>query len=178
MTNLGKNEDVNETIWENEFNFWILHIKIWLYGNFDVNLETKKFYSFLGHFWLVEAKMKMEMKKYGKTSLIFKFFISKLGYMGLFIKIWEKNFWPVFKTFFTNWGKNQDEDEKIWKNEYDFWIIYIKSRLCGSFYENMRKDFLTHFLSHFWLIEAKMKMKMKKSGKMSSIIELSISKLG
>ena len=44
MTNRGKNEDVNEKIWENEFDLWILHIKIRLYGTFHKNLRKKVFF--------------------------------------------------------------------------------------------------------------------------------------
>ena len=40
--------------------------------------------------------MKMNVKKFGKTSSIFEFSISKLGYMELFIKIWEKIFFSKF----------------------------------------------------------------------------------
>ena len=29
----------------------------------------------------------------------------------------------------TNRGKNEDEDEKMWKNEFDFRILHIKIRL-------------------------------------------------
>ena len=48
--------------------------------------------------------MKMKMKNYGKMGLSFEFSM----------KICEKkHFQSFFKTFFTNWGKNEDEDEKI-----------------------------------------------------------------
>ena len=57
------------------------------------------------------------MKKLGKMSLIFEFFISKLGYTEIFLKI------------------------------------------CG-------KRSFTHFLGHFWLVEAKIKIKIKKHGKL------------
>ena len=43
----------------------------------------------------------MKMKKFGKMLSIFEFSISKLGY--------------VIKTFFTNQGKNEDQDKKIGK---------------------------------------------------------------
>ena len=36
------------------------------------------------------------MKKFGKMSLIYEFFILKLGYMELFIKISEKRFFSKF----------------------------------------------------------------------------------
>ena len=48
--------------------------------------------------------------------------------------------------------KNKDEDEKIWKNEFDFWIFHIKIKLCDNFCEKLRikksdpffKTFLTN----------------------------------
>ena len=77
----------------------------------------------------------------------------------------------------TNQGKNENEDEKNWKNEFNFLILDIRIRLYGNFHENRRKTFLTLFLLYFWQIEAKMTMKIKKNGKISSIFEFSISKL-
>ena len=50
--------------------------------------------------------MKMKMKKSEKMSSIFEFSISRLCYMELFMKIYAKNFDPIFKTFLTNRGKN------------------------------------------------------------------------
>ena len=38
LTNWGKNGDVNEKIWENEFALWILHIKVRLCRIFHENL--------------------------------------------------------------------------------------------------------------------------------------------
>ena len=79
------------------------------------------------------------MKKHGKMSFIFAFSISKLGYVAIFKKIGEKFFYPFFKTFLTNRGKNENEDEKILENEFDFSIVHMKIRLCGSCHENGRK---------------------------------------
>ena len=62
----AKNKNEYEEIWKNEFDFWILHIKISLYANFNVNLWTENFDPFLGHFSLIEAKMKMNMKNMEK----------------------------------------------------------------------------------------------------------------
>ena len=41
MTNQGKNGDGDEKNWENEFDLWILHIKIRSCGNFLENLRKK-----------------------------------------------------------------------------------------------------------------------------------------
>ena len=51
----------------------------------------------------------MRMKKYGKVSWNFEFFISILGYMELFIKIWEKKF---FSKFLPEKGINRTEVSK------------------------------------------------------------------
>ena len=53
-------------------------------------------------------------------SQILEHSISKLGYVTIFMKIEEKNFDPFSKTFLTNRGKNEDEDEKNWKNAFHF----------------------------------------------------------
>ena len=96
LINQGKNENEDEKIWKNELDFWIIHIKIRLFGNFHENLLKKILTHFLRNFWLIESKIKMKMKKFGKISSIFGFSISKLGYMELFIKIWEKSFFLKF----------------------------------------------------------------------------------
>ena len=36
-------------------------------------------------------------------------------------------------------AKNEDEDEKYWKNELDFWIFHIKIRFYGNCHKNLRK---------------------------------------
>ena len=36
-------------------------------------------------------------------------------------------------------AKNENEDEKYWKNELDFWIFHIKIRFYGNCHENLRK---------------------------------------
>ena len=45
-------------------------------------------------------------------------------------------------------AKNENEDEKICKNEFHFLIFHIKIRLYDNFYENLRRKNLTHFLRH------------------------------
>ena len=74
------------------------------------------------------------MKKFGKISSIFEFSIRKLGYLEISMKIWEKKMkWTSSLTISLfnfdylpdedekkSWCQNEDEDEKIWKNEFDF----------------------------------------------------------
>ena len=117
----------------------------------------------------IKVKMKMKLKKIGKMSLIFEISMSKLGYMDIFMKIWKSPFTISLFNFdylsdedgekFN--AKNEDEDEKIWKNKFHFWIFYIKIRFYGNFHENLRRKDLTLFLGQFWLIEVKIKTKMK-----------------
>ena len=52
------------------------------------------------------------MKKHWKIFSIFEFSLSKLGYVVIFMRMEKKNFDSFFKTFLTNRGKNEDEDEK------------------------------------------------------------------
>ena len=59
------------------------------------------------------------MKKYGKIISIFEFSISKLSYVAVFMKFQKKFFDPPCKTFLTNRGNNEDEDEKIRENDSD-----------------------------------------------------------
>ena len=69
--------------------------------------------------------------------------------MEIFIKIWEKTFDSFSETFFSNRGKNKDEDEKNWENESNFWFLYIKIRLYGNFYENLCKKYFYPFFRIF-----------------------------
>ena len=73
-------------------------------------------------------------------SSIFELSVSKLGYMAIHVKILGNKFWPIFRAFLTNRGKNESEGEKIWENEFDFWILHIKIRLYGTFHKNLRKN--------------------------------------
>ena len=53
-------------------------------------------------------------------------------------------------------AKNENVDEKNWKNEFDFWILRIKIRLNDNFHENLRKKtdpFLKKFLTNRSKIE-------------------------
>ena len=93
--------------------------------------------------------MKMKMKKIGKMSLIFEFSISELGYTEIFMKIWVKIFWIIFKSFLTNRGKNEDADKRIWENEFNFWIIHIEIRLYDNFHENLFKKKIDPFFRTF-----------------------------
>ena len=65
--------------------------------------------------------------------------------------------WPISWTFLTNRGKNEDEDEKIWENEFNIWVFYIKIRLSGSFHGNLLKKNLTHFLGQVLTSQGKNK---------------------
>ena len=72
--------------------------------------------------------MKMKLKKIGKMNSIFEISMSKLGYMEIFMKIWKSPF--TISLFNFDYlsdedgekvdAKNEDEDEKISKNEFHF----------------------------------------------------------
>ena len=70
LTNRGKNEIVNEKIWENEFDLWILHIKVRLYGNFHENLWKKNFDQFFRTLLTNRGKNEIEDEKYEKMNSI------------------------------------------------------------------------------------------------------------
>ena len=112
LTTWDKNEDGDKNIWENEFNFWILHIKTRLYKKFSWKSEKTIFDSLFKPFLTNRGKRENGDQKFGKMSLIFDLFISKLGYMAIFIRICLKNFVLFFRTFLTNWGKNEGKDKK------------------------------------------------------------------
>ena len=103
----------------------------------------------------------MKMKKIRKRSSIFEFSISKLGYMEIFMKIWEKNetkklfhYFTIQLWLFDGDGKkvdikNKNEDEKISKNEVEFWILHVKIRLRDNFHENLRRKQFDPFFKTF-----------------------------
>ena len=86
------------------------------------------------------SKMRMKMRQFGRMNLVFEFSISKLGYVAIFMKIWEKKNDPLFKTFLTNRGKNQDENETKLGNWYKIFKLPI-SKLG-----NMARTYLSNKL--------------------------------
>ena len=90
--------------------------------------------------------MKMKMKKCGRMSSNFEFSISRLGYVAVFMKISETKFHPFFKTFLTNWGKDENEDEKIEKMSLVFEFSISKLGYMEFFikiWENFFLEILT-----------------------------------
>ena len=66
-------------------------------------------------------------------------FIWKNTIYGNFQKNPRKIILTLFGShFLTNWDKNEDEDEKIWENEFDIWILCVKITLYKTFHENLR----------------------------------------
>ena len=128
-----KNEDDGEKIGENEFNFWILHIKIRLYDNFHENQWEKCFRPYCRTFWLIEAKMKMKMTKYGKLSPIFEFSLSK--------KVMWQFSWKSEKKFLDSSRQKQKWRWKNLEKRVRFLNLHIKIRLYRSFHQNLRKKY-------------------------------------
>ena len=60
----------------------------------------------------------------------FAFSISKLGYVAVFLFF-----------FLTHQGKNEDEDKKIWKNEFYFDISISKLGFTKIFMKILEKKF-------------------------------------
>ena len=121
-----------------------------------------------------QGKNENEDEKQEKMSSIFELSISKPAYVAVFLKTCEKKFDLFFKTFLTNQGK-KNEDEKIWENDFKFWILHIKIKLCDSFYENLRKIFWRFCKTFFtnWGNNEDENEKIREN-----YLELSISKLG
>ena len=71
--------------------------------------------------------------------------------------VWKITLLP-FYSFLSNWGKSEDEGEKILEKEYGFSTRHPKISLYSNSYEILGKS----FFEWFWIIQAKMKMKMKK----------------
>ena len=79
------------------------------------------------------------------------------------MKIWEKlssTIWLLNFDYLPDGNgkkvdaKNEknDDDEKNWKNETDFWILHIKIWFYRNFHENLRKkmdQFLKTFLTNW-----------------------------
>ena len=60
------------------------------------------------------------MKNYGKMSPTFNSPYQNQVIWQFSRTSEKKEFGPFFKTFLTNQGKNENEDEKNWKNEFNF----------------------------------------------------------
>ena len=85
------------------FSWWkwcrkFIHFSLWWRGcqwgnEYDWGWNRWRDYltHFVVHYLTNRDKIKIKVKKFGKMSLIFEFSISKLGYMEIFMKIWEKN---------------------------------------------------------------------------------------
>ena len=87
------------------FDWWRLKssLTIWLF-NFDYlpDEDGKK----------VDAKNEAEDKKFWKNEFDFWILHIKLGFMEIFMKIWEKKIDLFLKIFLTNRGKNKNVNEK------------------------------------------------------------------
>ena len=113
----AKNEDEDEKNWKNEFDFWILHIKIRLYENFLKIWSQKKknFHPLFKLFLTNRGKNENVNEKIWENEFDLWILQIKIRvYVNFHENLWEKNFGPFWRTFLTNWGKN--EDEKIWEN--------------------------------------------------------------
>ena len=110
----AKNEDEDEKTWKNEFAFWILHIKIRLYGICHENLRKKKFDPFLKTFLINRGKNENEIEKIWKIESNFWILYIKIRFYGDFHENQKKKkFDRFFKTFLTNRGKMKMKMKKF-----------------------------------------------------------------
>ena len=119
-----------------------------------MKIWEKKFLThFLNHFWLIEAKWRWRWNNLEKwiqflNSPYQNYEIRLCGDFQENSPPKKTTFDPFCKTFLTNRGKNENEDEKILKNESSFWILHIKTSLKRAFHKNLRKKmFFSKFLT-------------------------------
>ena len=96
---------------ENDFGFWIFHLKIGLCINFPGNLG-KNFVQYFKIFLTIRGKIKIKMKKYGQMISIFKFSIPNYGYVAILVKIPENFFDWSCKTMWAIKAKMKMKIEK------------------------------------------------------------------
>ena len=99
------------------------------------------------------------MEKFGKTSSIFEFAISKLGYMEIFMKIREKNEMKKFFNYFTiltfiiglmKMGKKLMPKKKMRMKKFGRMNLSFELSISILGYmtiytENLRRKSLTHY---------------------------------
>ena len=122
-------------IWSFEFPI----SKFMWYVAISMKFWEKHFWPIFKHFSLVEAKMKVKMKVYGKISSILEFTTSKLVYVPVFMKVWEKTFDPLFKTFWKK-IKNEDKSEKNGKLSSIFEFSISKLGYVAVFMKICKKN--------------------------------------
>ena len=94
-------EDVNEKKWENEFDLWILHIKIWLFRNFPENLWEKNFDPFFRTFLTRQGKNEDEHEKTWENEFDFWILHIKIRLCGSFPGNLRKKFLTRFLRHFS-----------------------------------------------------------------------------
>ena len=86
----------------------------------------------------ISFKTEDENKKNWKNKFYFWIPHIKIRLCDNFHENLRKRIDPFFKTFYSNWGKNKNANEKNWE-KFDFWILHIKIRLNENFHENLKK---------------------------------------
>ena len=144
--------------WQNDFDLWILHSKIRLYKNFPENLWEKSFDPFCRTFLTCPAKNKDEHEKTWENEFDFWILHIKIRLCGSFLGNLIKKILIHFLRHLKMKMKMKKYGEKI--SIFEFSI----SNLCYAavFMEIQEIFFWPNFVIHFWRIEAKMEMNMKK----------------
>ena len=120
---------------------WFLNFSC-LHDIIHENLRRKNLTHFVRHLWLIEAKIKMKIKRFGKTSSIFEFSISKFHYTKIFVKISEKKILTNFLSHF--WlieAKRKMKMKKFGKTSLIFEFSIIKLRYVVNFMKVREKSF-------------------------------------
>ena len=90
-----------------------------LMWQFSQKPVKKNLTHFLRHFWLIKGKKDEDEKIWDNDFKLWILHI-KIKLCDSFYENLRKNFWWFCKTFLTNWGNNEDENEKIRENYFEF----------------------------------------------------------
>ena len=96
---------------------------------FSWKSEKKNFDSFFNHFELIEAKMKIKMKKLGKWVRFLITHIRIRLYSYFHENLLKKHCDPFLGHFWLIEKRMTMKDEKIWGKKFDFWILISISKL-------------------------------------------------
>ena len=98
----------------------------------------------------VDAKNKDEDEKIWKNEFVFEFFISKVGYMTIYMKVEEEKVWPIFKDIFhLSRQKSKCKWKQFGKMNLTFEFSISKLAYTETVMKICGKKILTHFLGHF-----------------------------
>ena len=118
---------------------------------------------FVSHFLTNWGRNKDKEEKNSKNKFDLLFLHIKIRIYGNFHenlrKKWNEKVISLFHystlTVWWRWEKSwyqkkkKNEDEKISKNEFEFWILHAKIKLCDNFHKNLRRKQFDPFFNTF-----------------------------